>query len=212
MTLRLNGSTSGYTEIDAPAVAGNNNLKLPTNNGSDGNILGTDGAGNLSWVNGRMVLATAQNTTSGTSIDFTGIPSWVKKITVMFSQVSTSGTSQILLQPGASSPATSGYNSRVTSINGANGSNANALGNGFGVTTSGNSTAANIISGQIILTLLGSNTWCCCGSTMDNTSQNVQWIQSGHVPLSGTLDRVRITTVNGTDTFDAGSINILYEG
>jgi hypothetical protein len=33
----------------------------------------------------------------------------------------------------------------------------------------------------------------------------------GFVPLSGTLDRVRITTANGTDTFDAGSINILYE-
>jgi hypothetical protein len=34
----------------------------------------------------------------------------------------------------------------------------------------------------------------------------------GSVTLSGTLDRVRITTVSGTDTFDAGSINILYEG
>jgi hypothetical protein len=33
----------------------------------------------------------------------------------------------------------------------------------------------------------------------------------GSVTLSGTLDRVRITTVNGTDTFDAGTINILYE-
>lgn len=46
---------------------------------------------------------------------------------------------------------------------------------------------------------------------MDNTSQNVQWIQSGDLLLSGTLDRVRITTANGTDTFDAGTINILYE-
>jgi hypothetical protein len=32
------------------------------------------------------------------------------------------------------------------------------------------------------------------------------------VSLSGTLDRIRLTTVNGSDTFDAGSINIIYEG
>lgn len=30
--------------------------------------------------------------------------------------------------------------------------------------------------------------------------------------LSATLDRVRLTTVNGTDTFDAGLVNIIYEG
>ena len=29
--------------------------------------------------------------------------------------------------------------------------------------------------------------------------------------LSGALDRVRITTVLGTPTFDAGTINIMYE-
>jgi hypothetical protein len=212
MTLRLNGSTSGYTEIDAPAAAGSNTLILPTSNGAAGNILGTDGSGNLSWVNGRMVLATAQNSTSGTSIDFTGIPSWAKRITVMFYRISTSGTSQIILQAGSGSITASGYYSRVTSMNGASATNANAMGNGFGVISSANGNAANIISGQIILTLLGSNNWCCSGSTMDNTNQNVQWIQAGDVPLSGTLDRIRLTTVNGTDTFDAGSVNILYEG
>jgi hypothetical protein len=35
---------------------------------------------------------------------------------------------------------------------------------------------------------------------------------AGHVSLSGALDRIRLTTVNGTDTFDAGSVNIIYEG
>ena len=158
-----------------------------------------------------MVLATAQNSTSGT-IDFTGIPSWVKRVTVMFYRLSTNGSSQIILQLGAGSIATSAYNARVTSINGANVTNANGQGNAFGVTSSGNSNASNTVSGQIIFSLLGSNSWCCCGSTMDNTQQSVQWIQAGDVPLGGTLDRIRITTVNGTDTFDAGSISILYEG
>jgi hypothetical protein len=35
---------------------------------------------------------------------------------------------------------------------------------------------------------------------------------AGDVALSGTLDRIRITTVNGTDTFDAGTINVSWEG
>ena len=83
MTLRLNGSTSGYTEIDAPAVAGSNTLVLPTGNGSADQALVTNGSGTLSFADrGRMVLETAQATTSGTFKDFTGIPSWVKRVTV----------------------------------------------------------------------------------------------------------------------------------
>jgi len=65
MTLRLNGATSGYTEIDAPAVAGSNTLVLPTGNGTADQALVTNGSGTLSWSDrGRMTLATAQNTTS----------------------------------------------------------------------------------------------------------------------------------------------------
>lgn len=65
MTLRLNGSTSGYTEIDAPASAGNNTLVLPTGNGSSGQILGTDGAGNLSWVERASTSVPATATSTG---------------------------------------------------------------------------------------------------------------------------------------------------
>ena len=210
MSLRLKGSTSGYVELEAAATSSNNTLTLPNGNGTNGQVLQTDGSGGLSWSD-NTTLGTAQDSTSGTSIDFTGIPSWVKRVTVMFYRISTNGNSQIILQAGSGSITTSGYSSRVTSINGVSQTNANALSNGFGVTTSGNGNSSNLISGQIVLTLLGSNIWCCCGSTMDNSNQNVQWIQAGDMPLSGTLDRIRITTVNGTDTFDAGSINIMYE-
>jgi hypothetical protein len=210
MTLRLNGSTSGYTEIDAPAVAGNNNLKLPTGNGSDGNILGTDGAGNLSWVNGRMVLATAQNTTSGTSIDFTGIPSWVKRVTVMFNGVSTSGTSNYAVQIGTSAGiATSGYVSATTFLQ------AGALGSA--TSTSNfiiyNDSANTFTYGALSLALFGSNVWMASGVLFkDNSATDYIIPSSGSIALSGTLDRLRLTTPSGTDTFDAGSINILYEG
>jgi hypothetical protein len=209
MTLRLAGSSSGYTEIDAPAVAGSNTLVLPTGNGSAGNILGTDGAGNLSWVNGRMVLETAKATTSGTAIDFTGIPSWVKRVTVMLDAVSTNGTSIVQVQLGSGTVNTSGYVGAGGSYNQANATGATANTSGFLI---GNfALAANTICGALTICRAGANLWVCSGTFALASSTNILH-SAGAKALSGDLDRVRITTVNGTDTFDAGSINILYEG
>jgi len=205
VTLRLNGFTSGYTEIDAPAAAGSNTLVLPTSNGSAGNILGTDGSGNLSWVNGRMVLATAQNSTSGTAIDFTGIPSWVKRVTVIFQGVSTSGTSHVLVQLGAGSVITTGYLSTSAYTQASTGTSSSTA--GF-IVHSDN--AAFVRSGTVFLTQISGNAWVSSHTLKVSASQLAHG--GGDVTLSGTLDRLRITTVNGTDTFDAGSINILYEG
>jgi hypothetical protein len=208
MTLRLNGSTSGYTEIDAPAVAGSNTLVLPTGNGSAGNILGTDGAGNLSWVNGRMVLATAQASTSGTSVDFTGIPSWVKRVTVMFNGLSTNGTSAFLLQLGdAGGIENTGYTG-VSARQGASGNAFIASTAGFPLTDT--VAAANLHQGLIIVSSLGSNIWVVSGMTNFGSTSSPVTVSGGKT-LSDTLTQVRITTVNGTDTFDAGTINILYE-
>ncbi len=210
MTLRLNGSTSGYTEIDAPAVAGSNTLVLPTGNGSADQALVTNGSGTLSFADrGRMVLETAQATTSGTSKDFTGIPSWVKRITVMFNGVSTSGTSSVLVQLGAGSVTTSGYTSS-SSLNATGVATVNST-TGFIQTYSGNDSATATRCGSIQFTLIGSNTWAASGVVGLSNTPSTTMI-GGTIALSGTLDRVRITTVNGTDTFDAGSINILYEG
>jgi hypothetical protein len=207
MTLRLNGSTSGYTEIDAPAAAGNNTLKLPSGNGSDGQILGTDGAGNLSWVGGRMVLETAKASTSGTSVDFTGIPSWVKKITVMFQGVSTNGTSDFLIQLGDSGGIeTTGYLGASSAI-GATVASTNYTA-GFG---SAQNNAANLTHGSFVITLFESNTWTIAGLVArSNFAGTIT--TAGSKTLSDTLDRIRITTSNGTDTFDAGSVNLLLEG
>jgi hypothetical protein len=210
MTLRINGSTSGYTEIDSPAVGANNTLVLPTGNGSDGNILSTDGAGNLSWVNGRMVLATAQNTTSGTSIDFTGIPSWVKRVTVMLNGVSTNGVSPVIVQCGAGSVTTSGY---IAYVYAAQGSTGVTLSFTTGFAMDPESTAVFLRYGHVTLTNITGNNWVAGIIGGCSNATNFRAIAGGgSVGLSGTLDRLRLTTVNGTDTFDAGSINILYEG
>jgi len=147
---------------------------------------------------------TAVASTSGTSIDFTGIPSWVKRITVMFSGVSTSGTSNPLMQLGAGSVTTSGYVSQSAGMTTTVGTTSYTT--GFGVRQA---SAAAAMNGSITLSLLGSNIWVAQGTL--NPANAEAYTVSGAVTLSGTLDRVRITTVNGTDTFDAGSINILYE-
>ena len=165
----------------------------------DGNGLNTTGLINS---------ATAQASTSGTSIDFTGIPSGVKRITVMFNEVSLSGTSNILVQIGSGSVTSSSYISTANSYSQANttqGSNSTA---GFLVWCASN--AGVNISGHLTLTLLSSNTWI--GSHATKLATTSVGSGGGVSPaLGGALDRVRITTVNGTDTFDAGSINILYE-
>jgi hypothetical protein len=206
MTLRLNGSTSGYTEIDAPAVAGNNSIALPTGNGSAYQILRNGAtAGSLEYTD-KLVSGTAVASTSGTSIDFTGIPSWAKRVTVMFNGVSTSGTSVIQVQIGSGSLLTSGYNTGVSQLG--NPPVSTSYTSGFGI--SFNNAASYGFFGVFTINLLGSNIWVFSGQTVLGIGLTHAY-SNGYQTLSGTLDRVRITTVNGTDTFDAGSINILYE-
>ena len=211
MSLRLNGSTSGYTELDAGAVAGNNTIKMPTSNGSAYQVLRNGATAGTTEFGGAIVSGTAVASTSGTSIDFTGIPSWVKRVTVMFQGVSTSGTSIPIVQLGYQNPVTtSGYLGASSTTDGTSPTYGGAsLSSGFNLT--GNSqAAAYLISGSMVLTLIGSNTWTCFYAGATSTVFRT-FTTAGHVTLSGTLDRVRITTVNGTDTFDAGTINILYE-
>lgn len=154
---------------------------------------------------------TAQATTSGTSIDFTSIPSWVKRITISISGVSTNGSSQTQIQLGDSGGIeTTGYlgaSMDYVNSSGSGGSANSTTGMAFG-----GDSAAMVRHGAIVLTLLdaSSNTWVGHGSGgHSNTGRS--WVLGYTKPLSAALDRVRITTLNGTDTFDAGTINILYE-
>lgn len=154
------------------------------------------------------VLMTAQASTSGTSIDFIGIPSWVKRITVMFNGVSTSGLSGIRVQLGTlSGPETTGYNGSTlrtasTSLATATISSGFDIG-GFGVQT-------EVQNGQFIISLFqaSSNTWACSGTLGGGAITNTT---AGIKSLASTLTQLRIATVNGTDTFDTGTINVMYE-
>jgi len=161
-----------------------------------------------SGILGAINSGTAVASTSGTSIDFTGIPAGVKRITVMFNIVSTNGSSPLLVQLGASSITSSGYTQATFAANTAGYYNTTTA--GFALTATSTTSAANTYSGTMTICLLGSNTWTESGCIWATGVSNSHYC-AGTVALSGTLDRVRITTANGTDTFDAGSINILYE-
>jgi len=156
---------------------------------------------------GQITLATAQ-TASGTAVDFTGIPSWVKRITVMFNGVSTSGTSNIQIQIGSGSVTSTGYTSSIVC-----GTAGNLLSGATG--TTGFLCVQPLVNsflnnGHAIITLAGSNIWVMASSITTSTLASGV-IGGGTITLSGTLNCIRITTVNGTDTFDAGTINISYE-
>jgi hypothetical protein len=193
------------------------NLKNPSS-GSNNIVLATDGSATIATlssttitgttIQGTIKSGTAVASTSGTSIDFTSIPSWVKRITVMLSAVSTSGTGLIRFQLGTSSGVvTTGYNGVASQLGGGTASATST--SGFDSTNDGG--ASYNRRGQIIFSTLGSNIWVMNGCYNLGTGA-FQYLFSGDVTLGATLDRVRITTTNGTDTFDAGTINILYEG
>ena len=153
----------------------------------------------------KIVRGTNVATTSGTSIDFTGIPSWVKRITIMINAVSTNGTSLVIFQLGSTTFTTTGY---VGYANSWTGPTPTAITNGLGTTT--NNAAVDGRQGTMTITNITGNTWIGQGNFMLTTSTN-GGVSVGNVTLSGVLDRVRLTTVNGTDTFDAGNINLLWE-
>lgn len=147
---------------------------------------------------------TAVNSTSGTNIDFTSIPSWVKRITVMFNGVSTSGTNRIQIQIGSGSIQTTGYVGQSANPGGTSSTFSSAF------IVNENIGATDARYGSVVLVTMGSNVWVESG-IVAIASTSTPTASAGSVSLSGTLDRVRITTVGGTDTFDAGTINILYE-
>jgi hypothetical protein len=166
--------------------------------------------GAVTSAGGQIRSGTAVASTSGTSIDFTGIPSWVKRVTVMFNGVSTNGASLPIIQLGTSSGVENTGYSAMTTLVSITSNTTRGVTSSTGFATCWNAAAAETLLGYAVIDLLGSNIWVCNGTFYQPVSIANNTVAGGKT-LSGTLDRVRITTVNGTDTFDAGSINILYE-
>ena len=189
----LSGDTSGSVTIAAPAVAGSTTQTLVAATGTLAPL----------------IAGTAQ-TASGSNVDFTSIPSWVKRITVMFSGVSFSATPTaftfIQLGTGATPTyTTSGYGSSIATLTASAASTSNQT-TGFGVLNPGSSTV--LYGGSFTVTNLSGNVWACTGSACDASAARV-YLASGTISLAAALTAVRFTA--GADSFDAGTINILYE-
>jgi hypothetical protein len=180
-------------------------------NGTAGQLLQSNGTSAPTWVaapTGGFTLGTPVATTSGTSIDIVGIPAGVKQIVLSFNGVSTSGTSIKSIRIGDSGGIeTTGYD--------ATGASMTSSAQDVNVSTAGyivhSEQANHILVGSATLTLENSstNTWALTGNFSDSGTGRV-FASSGIKSLSAVLDRIRLTTNNGTDTFDAGEINIAY--
>ena len=220
MSIVLLGSTSGSCTLQEQAVAGTTTLTLPTTSGTValtsqlptapsavGQILfSTDGS--TYTPTAKIVSGTAVSLATGspTSVDFSSIPSWVKRITIMLAGVSSNSTSLIQVQLGdAGGIETTGYLSTAQNA----GASANST-TGYLLTQTNPAVAS--LTGNSFLCKIDGNTWILNGDTAQQptVSASVSSL-GGSKTLSDTLTTVRLTTVNGTDTFDAGTVNIFYE-
>lgn len=158
-------------------------------------------------VSSGITLGTAA-TASSTAVEFTGLPAGVKRITLSYALLSTSGSSPVTVQLGDSGGyETTGYSGTASNPGGT----ASAMSSGFLLRASTGG-ASEVYNGAIILTLMDStnNTWSGIAVNGLSNAANLM-LSAGSKSLSATLDRIRITTSGGSDTFDAGTINIAYE-
>ena len=206
MPVRIVSAGGGGVTLSAASTGSEFTATLPANTGT---VLTTASTAVVTpaMLTQPLTLGTAQASTSGTAIDFTGIPSWVRRVTVMFNGVSLSGTSRLVVRLGTSSGVVAaGYTAVAIAINSASSTAGAAETTGFSVFQN---LAADTVSGHMVISRITGNTWVASHTV--RVAATICSIGGGDITLAADLDRIRITTVGGTDTFDAGSINIMYE-
>lgn len=150
---------------------------------------------------------TAKATTSGVAVEFTGIPSWARRITVAINGISTNGTSDILVQLGTGGvPTTSGYTG-ASVFSWASGVVPVSFTAGIPIF---NNAASYNHFGRLVFENITGNTWLASGQFV-STGTAGAIVSGGVVTLSGVLNYLRLVSANGTAAFDAGSVNLLYE-
>lgn len=154
-----------------------------------------------------LTMGTANTSVSGgTVIIHDGIPTWARRVTILFSGLSTNGSNPIIVQLGSGTFKTTGYLGAAAVIEGTTGYTV-----GFGIGNS-NVSNADLHHGTVVLNLLdaNTNTWVAGGTAARSDAVEVGFT-GGAVALAGALDRIQFTTTVGTDTFDAGVTNIMWE-
>ena len=196
-------SWNSKAPLSSPAFTNNPTAPTQTTGDNSTKLATTE------YVDRKFTRGTAVATTSGTAIDFTGIPSWAKKITVMMKDISLSGVSHLLIQIGNTTIQTTGYNS-------SSGGGINATVPAVAGSTAGfviyNDVATDAFTAIMKIYNITANSYIEEFTRGGLAGRTIFGCGGGSVTLSGILNRIRITTVSGTDTFDAGQINIMYEG
>ena len=206
LAIQSNGTAVATVASTGTTLAGTTALTTLTVSGTT-TLTGATSITSYSPTASLITRGTALTTTSGTTAGFTGIPSWVKRISVIFNGVGTSGSSLGLIQIGSGSYTTSGYSSM-----GASNATTTSSTQGFLLSYDWASTYRRY--GIATLDLITGNTWVLSWQGGDNNSGGGGtrlYTGAGSLALSGALDRIQVTTVNGTDTFTAGTVNIQYE-
>ena len=209
MTLRLNGSTSGYVEIDAPATAGSNTLVLPTGNGSNGQYLQTNGSGALSWATvtdtGARWTTTSSVSLSGqSSVSITGIPSTATQIIVTLNTVQMAGNFDWGIRAGTSSGLDSSNYDAMRGYNGGSLGGEQSSDRWFGY---GTASTAFVFNGRLVIYKMTGNIWHGDGNLHYNGGGTGR-ISFGKVSLGGTLDRIGFVTLGST--FSTGNAYLSY--
>ena len=192
-------------------------LDIKTGSGAGTTAISIDSAQVVTMNGGvtRPLVSSTAVTASGPSVDFLNIPTWVKRVTVLLNNVSTSGSNAPILQIGPStSPEVSGYTGYAVTHGGAGiGYHANsaAYSASFLLYATTWSDAYNY-TGKVVFDLINSasNTWVVNGLFVAIGDTNTQTTVVGAKSLVSALNIIRLT-INGSDTFDGGTINILYE-
>jgi len=220
MTITLNGTngvvTPGVENTAAESVATTLAVTGATTMGSTLAVTGAATVGgNLTatgYVRGSglttniypLVSDSVQLSLSTTIVDFTGIPSWVKRITVMFSAVSFSGSDELVVRLGTSGGVEdTDYESCATSGAGT------AAVYTLGFLQTNGITSGNTMSGMCVLENISANAWVQSGNVSRYSSGGTN-TSSGRIVLASELTTVRVTGSLGGG-FDSGSVNILYE-
>ncbi len=142
---------------------------------------------------------------TGTAVDFTGIPEWVSKVTILIAGVSTAGTSNPLIKLGTSSGiVSSGYTASSWR------SPVDIVATSTAGIPLSAADATNRLTGSISITRMSANVWQVASSIVFDAVGGAI-LAGGYITLASALTQLRITTANGTDTFDAGTINVMYE-
>jgi hypothetical protein len=211
LAIQSNGTAVATVASTGTTLAGTTALTTLTVSGTT-TLTGATSITSYSPTASLLTSGTVQNSTSNAVIDFTGIPSWVKRITIIFNGVSTTGASPTMIQLGtASGFISTGYASAVMLAASASTSAQQAFTTGLGCDlTNAFVTAATVRYGRAEIYNISGNSWVS-STTTAFTGTNAGAFGGGSLTLASALTQVRITTLGGTDTFDAGTINIQYE-